>query len=233
MTGQGGWGFRNWKKKSLCSAWKPLLSVIISNNTGACTKSLWLLSAGVPLPSIIPLIYFHCVGNQGQWVFSSLFFCFLFLSPLLTLLLIDLKLSVLLPPTLSWVLVFGLVIAGSSFPVKKLSLWYFSRWEIAHVCFLFCLRCREDFACKDSGGRREEVNACNSLPMTKLIVSYLSAFFFNGLSLLLSSLSAGEQDSVNSALDGSSGSDTICHLIHFQGRGWRLCACVCTHALPT
>lgn len=35
------------------------------------------------------------------------------------MLLIDLKLSVLLPPTLSWVLVFGLVIAGSSFPVKK------------------------------------------------------------------------------------------------------------------
>lgn len=58
----------------------------------------------------------------------------------------------------------------------------------------------------------------HSLPVTKLTVSYLSAFF-NGLSVLLSSLSTGEQDSVNSALDSSSGSDTICHLIHFQGRG--------------
>lgn len=37
---------------------------------------------------------------------------------------------------------------------------------------------------------------------------------------------------MNSAPDSSSGSDTICHLIHFQGRGWRLCACVCTHTFP-
>jgi len=48
---------------------------------------------------------------------------------------------------------------------------------------------------------------------------FISLFFFYGLSLPLFSLSAGEQDSVNSALDGGSGSDTICHLIHFQGRG--------------
>lgn len=53
--------------------------------------------------------------------FSSFFFFLFFsvvvlsFSPLLTLLFIDLKLSVLLSPTLSWVLIFGLLIAGSSF----------------------------------------------------------------------------------------------------------------------
>lgn len=38
---------------------------------------------------------------------------------------------------------------------------------------------------------------------------------------------------MNSVLDSSSGSATICHLIHFQRRLWRLCACVCTYTLPT
>lgn len=98
-----------------------------------------------------------------------------------------------------------------------------------HICFLFCFHFREDFARKDSGGRREEVKGCRSThcQWQSWLSANLSAFF-NGLSLLLSSLSAGEQDSVNSALDSSSSSDTICHLIHFQGRGLAF-VCMCAH----
>lgn len=65
--------------------------------------------------------------------------------------------------TLCWVLMFGLVIAGSSFPVKNWASGISHAGRLhTRVRFLFCLHFREDFACKDSGGRREEAKGCRS-----------------------------------------------------------------------
>lgn len=117
------WGLRSWKR-SFCSAWKPLLSLIIINNRGACTKSLWLLSAGESLTNVISLIYFHCVGNQRQWVFIFFFSPFAFQGA-------EARCSPFpLPVSGS-----GIWVANSRFwfPCVKLSLWLFLCLEVARL----------------------------------------------------------------------------------------------------
>lgn len=149
------WGLRNWKR-SFCSAWKPLLSPIIINNRGACTKSLWLLSAGESLPNVISLIYFHCVGSLRQWVFHLFFSPFVFQG------------------AVARCSPFPLPVSGSSiwvvnsrfwFPCVKLSLWLFSRLKMARLPLVSPLSpFRRGFCMQRLWRRKKQAKGCHFSP---------------------------------------------------------------------